>query len=136
MTANEARALEARDKQEVSTSVEQTRPGATFAPAVDILENDEAITLIADMPGVKAENLDIDLRENMLTLTGETGSATGKDETIVSQEYRTGRYFRQFSLSDAIDQANIKAELADGILRLVLPKSEKAIPRKIAVKTG
>jgi HSP20 family protein len=136
MTVSEAKALEARDKQEVSTSVEQTRPGATFVPAVDILENDETIILIADMPGVKVENLDINLCQNVLTLTGETDSVEGKDETIILQEYRTGRYVRQFSLSDVIDQANIKAELTDGILRLVLPKSEKAIPRKIAVKTG
>jgi len=136
MTTNEARALEARDKQEVSSPVEQTRPGPTFTPAVDIFETDNAITVIADMPGVKPESLDVDLRQNVLTLTGEAQSPESKEETVVLREFRTGRYVRQFSVSDAIDQAKIAAELADGVLRLVLPKAEKAVPRKITVKTA
>ena len=136
MTESEAKALEAREKQEVSTSVEQTRPGLTFTPAVDIFETDHATTLIADMPGVTADTLDVDLRQDVLTLSGETQPPEGKDERVVLQEYRTGRYVRQFSLSDAIDQAKIGAELTDGVLRLVLPKKEKAVPRKIPVKTG
>ena len=136
MTASEAKSLEAKDKQEVSASVEQTRPGLTFTPAVDIFETDKAITLLADMPGVNAENLDIDLHQNVLTLTGEAQPAEGKTETYVLQEFRTGRYIRQFSLSDTIDQKKIEAEMANGVLRLVLPKAEKAVPRKISVKTG
>jgi HSP20 family protein len=136
MTANEAEALEARQKQEVASSVEQTRPGLIFTPAVDIFETDNAITVIADMPGVKPENLDIDLRQDILTLNGEAASPESKEETLVLREFRTGRYVRQFSLSDAIDQSKIQAELVDGVLRLVLPKAEKAVPRKITVKTA
>jgi len=136
MTASEAKALEAKDKQEVSTSVEQTRPGLTFTLAVDIFETDTAITLLADMPGVEAENLEVDLRQNVLTLTGEARSPESKGETYVLQEFRTGRYIRQFSLSDTIDQAKIEAEMANGVLRLVLPKAQKAVTRKIAVKSG
>jgi HSP20 family molecular chaperone IbpA len=136
MTASEAKSLEAKDKQEVTSSVEQTRPGLTFTPAVDIFETDTAITLLADMPGVKAENLDIDLNKDVLTLTGEAQSPERNDENYLMREFRTGRYIRQFSLSDNIDQAKIEAEMASGVLRLILPKAEKAMPRKISVKTG
>ena len=65
------------------------------------------------MPGVTADTLDVDLRQDVLTLSGETQPPEGKDERVVLQEYRTGRYVRQFSLSDAIDQAKIGAELTD-----------------------
>lgn len=136
MTASEAKALEARDKQEVSSPVEQTRTGITFTPAVDIFETDKDITVIADMPGVKTDSLDVDLRDDVLTLAGEAEPPESKNETPIIQEYRTGRYLRQFSLSDVIDQENIDAEMADGVLRLVLPKKEKAVPRKITVKAG
>ena len=136
MTEKEVKALKAKDKQEVPMPVEQTRPGITFTPAVDIFENETAITLLADMPGVKAKNLDIDLRQDILTLTGEVESPDGPNETEILREYRTGRYVRQFALSDTIDQSKIDAKLKDGVLRLVLPKAEKAVPKKITVKAG
>lgn len=136
MTAEETKALEAKEKQQLSTAAEQTRPGPTFTPAVDIFENDKEITLLADMPGVKAKDLDIDLREDVLTLTGEVESLEGPSERAVLREYRTGRYVRQFTLSDTIDQSKIDAELKNGVLRLVLPKAERALPKKITVKAG
>jgi HSP20 family molecular chaperone IbpA len=136
MTAENAKALEAKEKQELSTAAEQTRPGPTFTPAVDIFENEKEITLLADMPGVKANNLDIDLREDVLTLIGDVESPEGPSEQAVLKEYRIGRYIRQFTLSDSIDQSKIDAELKDGVLRLILPKAEKAVPKKITVKAG
>jgi len=136
MTDEQAKSLKAKDKKEVAGPVEQTRPGPTFTPAVDIFETQNAITLMADMPGVKAENLDVDLRDDVLTLTGDVHPPEGADETDLLREYRTGRYIRQFSVSDTIDQSKIQAELKDGGLRLVLPKAEKAVPKKITVKAG
>jgi HSP20 family molecular chaperone IbpA len=134
MTEAEAKALEAKGKQEVAGTAEQTRPGLTFKPAVDIFETETGITLLADMPGVKANDLNIDLREDVLTLSGEVETPRSGDETEILREYRTGRYMRQFSLADTIDQSKIEAELQDGVLRLVLPKAEKAVPRKIEVR--
>jgi HSP20 family molecular chaperone IbpA len=136
MTAEEAKALEAKDKQELSAPAEQTRPGPTFTPAVDIFENEKEITLLADMPGVKAKGLDIDLREDVLTLSGDVEPPEDSSERAVLREYRTGRYVRQFTLSDRIDQSKIGAELKEGVLRLRLPKAEKASPKKIKVKAG
>jgi HSP20 family protein len=118
----------------VATAPEQTRTGPLYSPSVDIFENDNSITLLADMPGVKSADLEIDLRENVLTLTGRMATpGTGK-ESYVSREYRPGTFFRQFTLSEAIDQPKIDAQLTDGVLRLELPKVEKAKPRQIIVR--
>jgi HSP20 family protein len=135
MADRESKALQVKEKAEVTTPAEQTRPGLVFVPAVDIFETETGITLLADMPGVKAEGLNIDLRDNVLTLDGDVKAPEGPEEVDVLREYRTGKYYRQFTLSQVIDQARIDAELNDGVLRLNLPKVEAATPRKIAVKS-
>ena len=134
MADTESKALQAKVKTGVTTPAELTRPGLVFTPAVDIFENEKDITLLADMPGVKAEGLNIDIREGTLTLDGDVQSPEGADEDDIFREYPTGKYYRQFTLSQVIDQGKIGAELKDGVLRLKLPKVEAATPRKIAVK--
>jgi HSP20 family molecular chaperone IbpA len=115
---------------------EQTRGGPVYSPAVDIFENDSSITLLADMPGVRAQDLDIDLRENVLTLTGRVTTPESSREASVLREYPAGTFFRQFNLAETIDQPKIDAQLNDGVLRLELPKVEKARPRQITVRTS
>jgi HSP20 family protein len=134
MTEAESKALQAKEKPEVSGTAEQTRPGVVFTPDVDIFETEKELTLLADMPGVKAEDLTIDLRENVLTMDGEVKAPEGSDEIELFREYRTGKYYRQFNLSEVIDQSKIEAKMTDGVLRLQLPKVEAAKPRKISVK--
>lgn len=134
MTDAESKAIQAKGKTEAATPAEQTRPGPVFTPAVDIFETDKEITLLADMPGVKAEDLLVDLHENVLTLDGNVRPPEGPGEVDVFREYRTGRYYRQFTLSEIIDQGEIKAGLQDGVLRLTLPKVKAATPRRITVK--
>ena len=136
MTDREMKALQAKEKAEMAEPAEQTKPGLVFTPAVDIFETEHEITVLADMPGVQAENLNIDLHENVLTLDSEVKSPEGADEVDVLREYRTGRYYRQFRLSQIIDQAKIDAEMKDGVLRLRLPKVEAAKPRQIKVKVA
>ncbi|MGD9330035.1 MAG: Hsp20/alpha crystallin family protein [Desulfobacterales bacterium] len=136
MAAQENKELKVREKQELSHPAEQTRPGFYFTPSVDIFETDTELTLLADMPGVDADNLSIDLRDDTLTLEGEVTLKDDSQAEAIYQEYSTGRYYRQFSLSEVIDQSNIDAQLKDGVLRLSLPKVAKATPRKIAVKAG
>jgi len=128
--------LQRTEKQKVTSSAEQTRPGLVFTPAVDIFENASALTVLADLPGVKAKDLKIDLRENTLTLTALVDSPPGDKEIDVFREYESGTFFRQFALAETIDQAKIDAELRDGVLRLRLPKTEAAKPRQIAVKVS
>jgi HSP20 family protein len=113
---------------------EQTRPGPVYSPAVDIFEQESSITVLADMPGVKAQDLDIDLRENVLTLTGRVSVPEAAGQSHVLREYEPGTFFRQFTLGSTIEQSKIDAQLTDGVLRLELPKAEKARPRQIAVR--
>lgn len=136
MTDKDAKEIQVKPKQEVTSPAEQTRPGLVFTPSVDIFETDKELTLLADLPGVTAENLTIDLRENTLTLTGEVDSGGATDEEGLLIEYEVGKYHRQFSLSNLIDQSKIDAKLNDGVLRLTLPKIEEAKPRQIEVKSG
>ncbi len=128
--------LQAKEKQAVAGTAEQTKPGAVFSPNVDIFETEHQIVVLADMPGVKPEHLDIDLRENVLTISGDIAPFEGADEQDVLIEYEVGKYQRQFTLSEVIDQSRIEAKLDKGVLRLALPKMEKAKPRKISVKAA
>jgi len=115
--------------------IEQTKSGPVYVPAVDIFEDGQAITLVADMPGVCPDNLRIDLHEGTLNLTGRADAAQGEAEVDIFREYQPGQFCRQFSLSDSIDQDKIEAGMTDGVLRLVLPKAEAQKPRQIKVKT-
>ena len=128
--------LRIREKQEATSPAEQTKPGLVFTPAVDIFETEKEITLLADMPGVNAEDLNIDLRDNTLTLAADTALVGSDEEQAVLVEYESGKYYRQFTLGELIDQGSIDAKLTDGVLRLSLPKVEKATPKTITVKAG
>jgi HSP20 family molecular chaperone IbpA len=133
---SDSKELKLREKQELATPSEQTTPGAVFTPEVDIFETDKALTLLADIPGVTADKLTIDLRDNVLTISGDAAATGSAEEEVVLAEYDTGRYYRQFTLSEVIDQNRIDAHLKDGVLRLTLPKVEKATPRKITIKAS
>jgi HSP20 family molecular chaperone IbpA len=107
-----------------------------FTPDVDIFENERQITLLADMPGVAADDIRIDLNHNQLSISGEVKPFESGNESDVLVEFEIGRYTRQFTLSEVIDQSRIEARHEDGVLRLILPKAEKAIPRQITVNAG
>jgi HSP20 family protein len=136
MADAQSKELRVREKQEVTSPAEQTTPGLVFTPAVDIFETEKVITLLADIPGVKADDLTIDLRDNTLTLSADIAPVDDSNEDNILMEYEIGRYYRQFTLGELIDQQKIDAKLNDGVLRLTLPKVEKATPKKITVKTG
>ena len=132
----ESKELQAKGKVEVPASAEQTKPGAVFTPNVDIFETAKEIIMLADIPGVKAEDLVIDLRDDTLTFTGEVKPTERPDAEAILIEYQVGSYYRQFTLAEMIDQKKIDAALNNGVLRLTLPKVEKATPRQIKVKAG
>ena len=132
----DSKEIKVREKQELTSPAEQTTPGVVFTPQVDIFETDKEITLLADIPGVKSDKLNIDLRDNILTITGDVEPVEASREEDVLIEYETGRFYRQFTLSEVIDQNKIDAKLGEGVLRLTLPKVEKAAPRRIAIKAA
>ena len=135
MSHHDTKEIQVKEKQEVRAP-EQTQPGLVFTPAVDIFETDHDITVLADLPGVTSEGLNIDLRDNVLTIMGVIAPYEKETEQDVLIEYEIGKYFRQFTLSNLIDQAKINATLKDGVLHLVLPKAETAKPRRIEVQAA
>ncbi len=129
--------MELKEKKEVKkVAGEGTRPGPVFIPAVDILENANEIVVLADMPGVESKNVDIDLKDNHLTISGKVDPPEGDKEVALYKEFNWGDYVRQFTLSNVIDQGKITAKMEKGVLRLVLPKVERAKPQKIKVVGG
>jgi len=127
--------LKPKEKEEAPLKGERVRPGQVFVPAVDIYETPEALVLIADMPGVSSDKVTLDLKENLLTISGQVGPLPEK-ETLLAQEYAVGDYYREFQVGELVDTAKIEAAVKDGVLTLTLPKAEKAKPRRIEVKSG
>ncbi|MBD3226286.1 MAG: Hsp20 family protein [Caldithrix sp.] len=120
------------DTREVA---ERTRSGKVFIPAVDIFETNEAIFLIADMPGVDEKSININLEKNVLTIEGKVQHYEPEKMELAYAEYNVGDYQRSFNLSDSIDQDKIDATIKDGVLSVKLPKAEPAKPKTISVKT-
>lgn len=126
--------LEASQKKEIETNQgEPIVEGVMFVPQLDIAENGDSIKLVADLPGVKPDGVDIDVREGVLTLTAKVDPYPDKQK-LIYQEYEIGGYQRRFTLGERIDVGKINAKMDNGELTLVLPKAEEHKPRKIEVK--
>jgi HSP20 family protein len=130
----EGQEMQVREKRTAAQG-EGTRPGPVFEPAVDIHETEREITVIADVPGAGPGDVEMDLRESVLTLSARIRPLEGGWRPLY-REYETGGYLRQFRIGQQIDQAGIAAQLRDGVLTVTLPKAEHALPRRIEVKTG
>lgn len=125
--------IQVSQKQEVTPAKgELTYEGVYFTPAVDIYETDKELVLLADLPGVEPGGLELDLKDDYLSIVGRMAFAREEGQSLL-EEYRTGSYFRNFLVTDTVDQSAITASLTDGVLRVVLPKAAKAIPRKIPI---
>lgn len=124
------------NKQEIVArdNAEQTRPEKLYTPTTDIYETPEQLLLLADMPGVKQDGVDITLEQNILTICGHIDEPDFPGYDLTYAEYGIGSYRRVFALSNEIDRDGIQASVKNGVLKLVLPKSKRAVPRKIAVQ--
>ncbi len=127
--------LQISEKKEAQATGESTRDVPVFIPAVDIYESENSLTLVADMPGVPQESIDIDLDADQLTIRGTVPQQEEKGK-VLFKEYAYGDYYRQFTLSSDIDREKIQASMKDGVLKLVLPKAEAAKPRKISITSS
>lgn len=128
-----AQELQAQEKQEVTKAEETTIPARFFVPQTDIFEDEESLTIILEMPGVNKENVTADLENDVLRIEGKIDFSKYEDLEPVYTEYNIGHYKRAFTLSNKIDQRKISADMQEGVLKLVLPKSEEVKPRKITV---
>lgn len=111
-------------------------PQAFVVPPVDIFEDENAITLLADLPGVTRENLGVRVDGDSLTLEAKAGTQGPDHLELVYGEANVPQYRRQFTLSRELDASRIEAQLRDGVLRLTIPKAEEARPRRIEVQVG
>ena len=127
--------LQSREKVEHQLQGESTKDIPLYIPDVDIYESEDALTVVADLPGVGSEGVTIDVKDNQLTIRGSVSLDVNDSERMVFQEYGTGDYYRQFTLGRSIDQSKIEAGMKDGVLTLTLPKADAIKPRKINVKT-
>lgn len=115
-------------------AVEPTRAGRIYAPQVDIIERKNDIVVIADMPGVDENTVDLTLEKNVLTIYGRVESEIPNNYRLSMAEYGIGDYQRVFTLSDEVDRDKIQATVKNGVLKLVMPKAEAVKTRKIAVQ--
>jgi len=127
--------LAPRGESQVSSGTERTKNEPMYSPLVDIYETQEALVLLADLPGVGKDDLHIKLDEEILTIEGVAKASSAPGQRLLS-EWDSGAFYRQFALGEAIDRAKIQAKLKDGVLELVLPKAEKAKPKRIEVQAG
>jgi HSP20 family protein len=125
--------LQVQRKREVENRQESTIPARAFMPVTDIFENDEALTLTLEMPGAARDRVEVRVEDGVLTIEGRIDFAPYEGLRPVYTEYNVGHYKRSFQLSSKIEQDGISASLKDGVMTLVLPKAEKAKPRKIQV---
>ena len=108
-----------------------------FTPAVDIFETQEAIVVKAELPGLKAEDVSIDMHDRRLTLSGESKfEGGGGDDGYQRIERSYGSFSRSFALPETVDLEHVDAEMKDGVLTVRLPKRAETQPRKIAVRSA
>ena len=125
--------LEIKRKNELDKKCEYTMAEKIFTPDVDIYENDEALMMEVEMPGVKKGAVEVNMDNNLLTLKGRIESSEYKDYRALYGEYNIGHYERVFELGEKINQEKIKANMEDGVLYLTIPKADKVKPRLIEV---
>jgi len=130
--------------EKTTTDIQATpRTGKTLAtreenrymvPPVDIYETDNALAVIVDLPGVHKDGVDIRVDQDILTIKGKIRYQPPKNQ--IRGEFGLMDFFRQFQLSDEVDQEKITAESKNGVLTITLPKAEKAKPRQVKIKVG
>jgi HSP20 family protein len=125
--------LQVQEKRALENREEATTPARIFLPTTDICETEDSLTVVMEMPGVDKDNVDISVEDGTLKVYGRIDFANYEGMQPVYTEYNVGHYARSFRLSSKIDQSKISAKMEDGVLSLVLPKTEQAKPRVISI---
>lgn len=107
-----------------------------LTPLADLHETEQGATLYLDLPGVHPDNLDININQNVLTITGAVNLKTDEGLQPTYMDLHSGTYRRQFTLGSELDTSNIDAALKNGVLVLKIPRSEQHKPRKIKIKAA
>jgi HSP20 family molecular chaperone IbpA len=131
----ETQIMEKSEEKELAVA-ESEKAVRIFTPRVDIYEIENETVLLADMPGVDETSVEVTLEKNLLTIVGRVLHKSLDGFELAYAEYRVGNYKRTFAVSDDIDRENIEATVKNGVLRLVLPKSEAVKARRIEVQSS
>ncbi|WP_083749158.1 Hsp20/alpha crystallin family protein [Pelomonas sp. KK5] len=127
---------EITQSEKQQTALDSTANERAVTPAVDVFEDETGITLLADMPGVPRDQLELHVEGDTLLIEGRVQPQTPNGLEAIYAELRVPRWRRSFTLSRELDTAKIEANLKDGVLTLRIPKQAHAQPRRIAVNAG
>ncbi len=128
-----SQALEVQEKKELVSKEEKTVPGRYFVPNTDIYETEDALVVVMEIPGVEKKDVDINLKSDTLRVEARVDYGKYGGLESLYTEYNVGHFARAFALSNKLDQAQIGAELDNGVLTLTLKKAKEAMPRRIAI---
>jgi len=120
---------------DVANEAPRSEPQVVFTPPIDIFETEEGLVLLADLPGVSSETLELQVQDNKLTLFGRVEPEIPEGARLLHQEYRVGHFLRSFILSDEVDHEQISATLNQGVLEVLLPRLKRSEPRRIPVSS-
>lgn len=126
--------MTAKQEAKQSNEVERTRSRRVFAARTDIYERDDALVVLAEMPGVTQDTIDVTLEGNQLAIVGRVDAQPVEGHELSYAEYEIGDYERRFRVPDGLNADEIDAVLENGVLRLVLRKAEEKKPKKIVIK--
>ena len=129
----QSQALEVQQKKEMSSKEEQTVPSRDFVPHTDIFETEEGLVVVMEIPGVDKEAVEVRLENDTLRIEGRIDYGNYEGLEPLYAEYNIGHFACAFTLSNKIDQGEISAQLADGVLTLTLKKTKGATPRRIDI---
>jgi len=123
------------DPERARRAADTTPEHVVFNPPIDIFETDQGLVLLADLPGVTTDSLELQVQDNKLTLIGRVTSPAPEEAKLLHQEYAVGHFLRSFILSDEVDHERITAKLNHGVLEVVLPRAARGEPRRIQVSS-
>jgi len=125
-----------KHEEQTPAPVENDDVRETVAPDADVIEREDALVVVADMPGCDDQSVDIHVERGVLTIEGTADIAPEEGCRLESAEYLPTSYRRSFTLPNQVDVGRIEASMRDGVLRIVLPKAEEAKVRKVEIKTA
>lgn len=133
----ESKSLDVEKKElEPQENTERTRECRCYIPRTDIYENDEAVFVTCEMPGVDDKTIEVTLEKDILTIKGFVEPDEMKNSSLLHAEYGIGDFQRKFTISNEIDRNGIDATIKDGLLKLRLPKLGPAKAQKISVRSN
>ncbi len=125
--------IKSKETVEKKSLIDEIQNQPYKAPLVNITEDENSFFIIADLPGVRKDNVELKIEENSLSIIGKVDFDKNAKSKFILREKRTGNYLRSFKLGDSIDQEKIEATLENGQLLLMLPKKESVKPRSIEI---